>query len=75
MFKMIDRLKTRYDSYEDVELFVGGILEYDAPDSRLGPVFQAIIAEQFCRTQKGDRFYYEQGDQVYPFTPRTFNYN
>lgn len=69
---MLERLKQRYDNYEDVELFFGGILEHRAQGSELGPVFQAIIAEQFCRLQKGDRFYYELGDQIYPFTQSTF---
>lgn len=69
---MIERLKTRYDCYDDVELFIGGVLEDDAEGAIIGPVFQAIIAEQFYRLQVGDRFYYENGDQIYPFTPGKF---
>lgn len=69
---MVERLKKRYESHEDVELFIGGILENDAEGSSLGPVFQAIVAEQFCRMQKGDRFYFELGDQAYPFKPGKF---
>lgn len=65
---MIDRLKHRYDSYLDVELFIGGILEYRAKQSMLGPVFQAIIAEQFGRMQKGDPYYFELEKSPYPFT-------
>lgn len=66
---MIERLKTRYHNYEDVEPFIGGVLEEDAEGALIGPVFQAIIADQFNRLQKGDRFYYELGDQIYPFKP------
>lgn len=69
---MLERLKLRYDSYEDVELFIGGVLENRVEGSQLGPVFQVIMAEQFCRLQQGDRFYYELGDQIYPFTPGVF---
>lgn len=69
---MVERLKSRYESFKDVELFIGGILENDAEGSSLGSVFQAIIAEQFCRLQTGDRFYYELEDQVYPFKPGKF---
>lgn len=69
---MIKRLKTRYKSHEDVELFIGGILEYSAEGTNLGPVFQAIIAEQFCRMQKGDRFYFELNNQPHPFKPGKF---
>jgi len=45
-----------YDSYNDVELFIGGMLEYDAPESQVGPTFQAILAEQLCRLQLGTDF-------------------
>lgn len=67
---MIDRLKTRYDSYEDVELFIGGMLENPVKGTAgLGSVFQAIIGEQFCRVQTGDRYYFELGDQQHSFKP------
>lgn len=65
---MIERLKTRYACVEDVELFVGGMLEIPAPDTNLGSVFQAIIGEQLCRLQIADRFYYELGNQPHSFT-------
>lgn len=65
---MVERLKTRYTSFLDVELYIAGILEYQAEGSLLGPVFQAIIGEQFCRMQKGDPFYFESSQQQYPFT-------
>lgn len=74
MLKMLNDLKSIYDSYDEVEPFVGGILEDDAEGAIIGPVFQAIIGEQFSRLQQGDRFYYELGDQAYPFTPgKTFS--
>lgn len=68
---MVERLQQRYKSFLDVELFIGGVLEHDAPGSQVGPVFQAIIAEQFCRSQLGDRFYYEAKNQPRPFTDGT----
>lgn len=65
---MVNRLKTRYKSIFDVEYFLAGILENHAKGSLLGPLFQRICAEQFCRTQKGSIFYYESNQQPYPFT-------
>lgn len=69
---MVERLKKRYHTHDDVELFIGGMLEYDAEESQIGPTLQAIIAEQFCRFQKGDKFYYEAKNQPYPFKECTF---
>lgn len=69
---MVERLKTRYTSFLDVELFIAGILENHAEYSMLGPVFQAIVAEQFCRMQKGDPYYFESSKQKHPFTPGMF---
>ncbi|XP_050433058.1 peroxidase-like [Adelges cooleyi] len=66
---MIELLKTKYESIEEVEPFVGGILENSVEGSILGPTFVTVIAEQFSRLQRGDRFYYENGDLVHPFTP------
>lgn len=68
---MVKRLEQRYKSFLDVELFIGGVLEHRAQDSQVGPVFQAIIAEQFCRLQLGDRLYYEAKNQPRPFTDGT----
>lgn len=70
---MIERLKQHYASHTDVELFLGGILEADSPGSQVGPTFQSLIAEQFCRLQIGDRFYFEAENQPFPFTERTFS--
>lgn len=65
---MFELLKENYASFEDVELFLGGILEPDSPGSQTGQTFQAIIAEQFCRLQLGDRFYFERRDQPQAFS-------
>ena len=38
---------------------MGGLAEDHAPDSSMGPTFQAIIANQFERTRDGDRMWYQ----------------
>lgn len=45
---------------DDVDLFTGGLMEttFDGP----GPLFRAILVEQFCRIRDGDRFWYENLD-------------
>jgi dual oxidase len=42
---------------DDLDLFPGGLLEttYDGP----GPLFRAILLDQFLRIRHGDRFWYE----------------
>lgn len=41
-----------------IDAFEGGLAEDHARGSDLGPLFQAIIANQFTRLRDGDRFFY-----------------
>ncbi|CAL1297933.1 unnamed protein product [Larinioides sclopetarius] len=45
-----------YSSMNEVDLFLGGLLE---ADEGLGPVFKEIILEQFQRIRNGDRFWFQ----------------
>ena len=38
-----------YADVEDVDLYVGGILEQPVLGSLLGPTFQCIVGDQFAR--------------------------
>lgn len=49
------KLRELYADVDDVDLFVGGILEKLLPGSRLGPTFACIIRTQFQRLRDGDR--------------------
>ena len=64
---MITQLKHIYRSVDDVDLFVGGILETPLHDSLVGPTFLCIIGDQFVRLKKADRFFYDTGNQLHSF--------
>lgn len=53
---------------DDIDLFVGGVLETPLPGAAVGPTFSCLIAKQFCDLRYGDRFWYERGDPVTRFT-------
>ena len=48
-----------YKHVDDLDLYVGGLLEKNDGDSILGPVFKCIIGRQFQLLKKGDRFFYD----------------
>ncbi|KAF0287245.1 Chorion peroxidase [Amphibalanus amphitrite] len=56
----LEALRSIYASPEDVDLWVGGMLERRAPSARVGPTFQCVIADQFRRHRDGDRLFYER---------------
>ena len=57
------KLQKLYKSPDDIDLFAGGLVEEIVHGSRVGPVFQCIISEQFKRLRQGDRFWYENPGQ------------
>ncbi|KAM3956103.1 LOW QUALITY PROTEIN: chorion peroxidase-like [Aphomia sociella] len=65
------RLSSVYASPEDIDLWVGGLLEEAVDGGVVGPTFAHILADQFARLKRGDRYFYEYGPDVNPgaFTP------
>lgn len=43
----------------NIDLFVGGLIEDPHGDSMLGELFHTIVLDQFIRLRDGDRFWYE----------------
>lgn len=56
---MQNKLMSLYGNVDNIDLFVGGLVEDPLPGSMLGPLFQAIVVDQFTRLRDGDRFFYE----------------
>lgn len=58
-----NRLKQAYGTkINDIDLWIGGLCEAPVKGAIVGPLFSAIIKEQFLRLRNGDRFWYENQD-------------
>ncbi|XP_071149994.1 salivary peroxidase/catechol oxidase-like [Mytilus edulis] len=60
-------LEELYEDPDDVDLFVGAMLEED-PKFNVGPTFQCLLGMQYQRIKRGDRFWYERPDEEFSFT-------
>jgi len=71
MFQSIDILRNLYGSVDEVDLFAAGVSEKPVPGALLGPTFLCLVGDQFGRLRRGDRFFYEEGNQPSSFKPGT----
>jgi len=51
-------LQAAYGNVNNIDAFEGGLAEDHVPGSDVGPLFQAIMVNQFTRLRDGDRFFY-----------------
>jgi peroxidase len=51
-------LQQAYGNVNNIDPFEGGLAEDHVPGSDVGPLFQAIMLNQFARLRDGDRFFY-----------------
>jgi hypothetical protein len=51
-------LQQAYGNVNNIDAFEGGLAENHVAGSDVGPLFQAIMANQFARLRNGDRFFY-----------------
>jgi peroxidase len=61
-YSQVAKLKSIYDHVDDIDLFAGGTLEGDLREGLLGPAFACIVGDQFHRLKRGDKFWFENGD-------------
>ncbi|OWF44553.1 Peroxidase-like protein [Mizuhopecten yessoensis] len=66
-------LSKLYRHPNDIDLFPAGVSEKNLPGASIGPTFACIIAKQFARFQRGDRFYYENANTPGSFTADQLN--
>ncbi|XP_030370312.1 chorion peroxidase [Scaptodrosophila lebanonensis] len=59
----VDKLKDIYESWEDVDLIVGGISER-TNDGTVGPTFSCILAEQFSKTLQCQKHQHQQENPI-----------
>lgn len=57
-----------YKHVDDIDLWSAGIAERKMANSAVGPTMACIIARQFLNTKRGDRFWYENSNQLSSFT-------
>ncbi|XP_052835061.1 peroxidase [Drosophila gunungcola] len=60
----ISLLRRLYATPDDVELSVGGSLEYHVPEALFGPTLLCVVGKQFLNTRRGDRFFFERENAV-----------
>ena len=56
---VVDRLRSLYGHPDNIDVWVGSILERRVEGGRVGPTAQCILVDQFRRLRAGDRFWYE----------------
>ncbi|KRZ19194.1 Peroxidasin -like protein [Trichinella zimbabwensis] len=54
-----EKIKKIYFHVNDIDLVIMGFLEKPADGAVVGPTFACILARQFAKMQRGDRFWYE----------------
>lgn len=55
-----------YEHPDDVDLWIGGLVESARDDALVCPTFGDIIADQFSKFRQGDRYFYEHSPEINP---------
>jgi hypothetical protein len=68
LLQIAERFELLYDSVDDIDFFIAGISERKVKGATMGPTFQCIVADQFLRLNRGDRFFYDLAEQTGSFS-------
>ncbi|KAK7071018.1 hypothetical protein SK128_013626 [Halocaridina rubra] len=66
--QIANNLARIYRHVDDIDFFVGGIVERPVSGGVLGWTFLCVVGDQFARLKKGDRYFYDLGGQPGSFT-------
>lgn len=66
--QIVERFELLYESVDDIDFFIAGVSERKVKGAMIGPTFQCIVADQFLRLKRGDRFFYDLAGQTGSFT-------
>lgn len=58
---LANAIQSVYGSIDNVDVWVGGLAEDHIAGGAVGPLFSAIIKDQFIRSRDGDRLWFENG--------------
>lgn len=67
--KLQKKLKTLYGNVNNIDMWVGGLSEDYGQHTSIGPLFTAVLVDQFQRLRDGDRYWYE-----YIYSGKELNY-
>ncbi|XP_014661482.1 PREDICTED: peroxidase-like [Priapulus caudatus] len=65
----VEQFAKLYRHVDDIDLFPALVSERPVPGALVGPTLQCILGKQFEAYKKGDRFWFENGNQPNSFTP------
>ena len=60
------QLQQLYGSIDNLDLWIGGLVEIKVTGSQLGETFQTIVLDQFMRWRDGDAMFFEERMQDHP---------
>ncbi|KAF7287487.1 hypothetical protein GWI33_001451 [Rhynchophorus ferrugineus] len=65
---VLNNIKTVYRDVKDIDLYTGALSEKPINGTVLGPTLTCLILDQFIRIKIGDRFWYENPEQLHGFS-------
>ena len=58
------KLEQLYGHPDNVDLWVGAIMEKAGNDAKVGPTFRCLLADQFKKLRDGDRYFYKVTNRI-----------